>query len=68
MSKFIEEIKHIDCGNYYLTYQELIDMADEFGVAVLKDSLEMFKAGFIKGKRAERAEKKKRQGIACKNS
>ena len=67
MSKFIEEIKNTDCGNFYLTHKELMDMVDEFGKSVINDSLEMFKAGFIKGQRAEKAKNKikKRQSLTA---
>lgn len=65
MSKLVEEVKKVDCGNYYLSLRELGELADEFGTAILNDSLAMFKAGFIKGQRAEKARQKKRQSLTA---
>lgn len=62
MSKFVEEVKKVDCGNYYLSLRELEALADEYGNSIINDSIAMFKAGFVKGQRAEKArQKKKRQ-------
>ena len=59
MGSLVEEVKKFDCGNYYLSIKELNALADEFGDDILDDSMAMFKAGFIKGQRAERARRKK---------
>lgn len=64
MSTLVAEVEKVDCGNYYLSVRELNELADKYGDAVINDSIAMFKAGFIKGQRAERArQKKKRQSL-----
>lgn len=64
MSSLVEEVKKVDCGNYYLSLRELQELADEYGNAIVNDSIAMFKAGFVKGQRAEKArQKKKRQSV-----
>lgn len=64
MSKLVEAVEKVDCGNYYLSLSELNELADRYGDAIVNDTLAMFKAGFIKGQRAERArQKKKRQSV-----
>ncbi len=64
MSSLVEDVKKVDCGNYYLSLQELRALVDEYGDAIVNDSIVMFKAGFIKGQRAEKARnKKKRQSV-----
>ena len=66
MSKFVEAVEKADCGNYYLSLSELNELADRYGNAIKNDTLAMFKAGFIKGQRAERArQKKERQSVTA---
>ncbi len=64
MNSLVEEVEKVDCGNYYLSVRELNELANKYGDNIINDSIAMFKAGFIKGQRAEKArQKRKRQSV-----
>lgn len=62
MENLIRQAKEVDCGNFDLRYSELVFLANECNNNFLNGASLLFKIGFLKGQRAEKAmQKKKRQ-------
>ncbi len=63
MSKSVESMikkaEAIDCGNYYLRCSEIMELANLCENNFINGSYILFKIGFLKGQRAEKARKKK---------
>lgn len=60
--RMIENAEKVDCGNYYLRTSELLELAEQCQNNFINGSLILFRIGFMKGQRAEKArQKKKRQ-------
>lgn len=62
MESLIEKAMSVDCGNYCLHYSELIWLAEQCKNNFINGSYILFKIGFLKGQRAEKA-KQKKEGV-----
>ena len=60
--KMIEDAEKVDVGNYDLRCDELIALAKMYNNNFLNGSFILFKIGFLKGQRAEKARQKKCKG------
>ena len=60
MESLIEKAMSVDCGNYYLCCSELMWLAEQCQNNFINVSNILFKIGFLKGQRAEKAKQKRR--------
>lgn len=60
MESLIRQAKEVDCGNYGLRCTELMFLAEECNNIFLEGAFLIFRIGFLKGQRAEKARQKKR--------
>lgn len=63
MANIVEEVKNLDCGEYYLSVSEYLALSAAFGFSIDDAPIEYFKAGFIKGQRAEKARHKTKDNL-----
>ena len=61
MESLIRQANEVDCGNYDLQYSELVFLAEQCNNNFINGSFLLFKIGFLKGQRAEKARKKKKR-------
>ena len=61
MESLIRQANEVDCGNYDLHYSELVFLAEQCNNNFINGSFLLFKIGFLKGQRAEKARKKKKR-------
>ena len=62
----VSEAETVDCGHYVLNSSEIIELANMFDNNFINGSYLLFKIGFLKGQRAEKARhKKKRQSLTA---
>ena len=54
-----EKAEAVDCGNYYLRCSEIIELAERYQNNFINGSYILFKIGFLKGVRSEKAKQKK---------
>lgn len=60
MESLVERAMSVDCGNYCLRCSELIWLAEQCQNNFIDGSYILFKIGFLKGQRAEKAKQKRR--------
>lgn len=61
MESLVRKAMAVDCGNYYLRCSELLELAEQCQNNFINGSLVLFKIGFLKGQRAEKARQKKKK-------
>lgn len=59
--KTIEAAEKVDVGNYDLRLNEIIALAKMYNNNFINGSFTLFRIGFLKGQRAEKARQKKKQ-------
>lgn len=62
--QLVEKAKEVDCGNYYLKGSEIIELANMCQNNFINGSFILFKIGFLKGQRAEKAKQKRKRQSA----
>lgn len=61
MESLIRQAEAVDCGRYDLNYSELAFLTKECNNNFINGSFLLFKIGFLKGQRAEKAKKKRKR-------
>ena len=61
MESLVRKAMAIDCGNYYLRCSELLELAEQCQNNFINGSFILFKIGFLKGQRAEKARQKRKK-------
>jgi hypothetical protein len=61
LESLVKKAVALDCGNYYLRCSELLELAEQCQNNFINGSYILFKIGFLKGQRAEKAKKKKKR-------
>lgn len=61
LQSLIDKAMAVDCGNYYLRCSELLELAEQCQNNFINGSYVLFKIGFLKGQRAEKAKQKKKK-------
>lgn len=59
LEALVKKAMAVDCGNYYLRCSEFLELAEHCQNNFINGSYILFKIGFLKGQRAEKARQKK---------
>lgn len=61
LNSLITKAMTVNCDHYYLRCSELLELAEQCHNNFIEGSFILFRIGFLKGQRAERAKQKKKR-------